>query len=378
MTYAAGRVYNDADSHVMATPTWLESYADAATRERLRPFRADVYRPEHLPLESRGYDRRDLTEVEANLLIAKEWDAFGACDPSERSTALDLFGFDRQLVLSSFAIQQFYGQDLDLLYGGAQALNRAMGEFCGHDDRLYAVGFLPLAQPDLDAPLIDDGLAQGCRAFQVPKDPLGRLSPTHSDFDPVWARLEQARTPFVLHVGPDGRSFNPVFRVNGKEGTKPDVDGDGESILSKDFAALCHPAEVFLTALIFDGVLERFPTLRGGVIELGASWVVSWLQRIDMIQRLFRTTEPYLAELSQLPSDYVRRQLRFTPYSSEPLTWMMDEAGASLFMFSTDFPHPEGGRNPLKRFREHLDHRSRADQDLFYSDNFLTMVGADA
>ena len=375
MTYATGRVYNDADSHVMATPHWLESYADQGTRTRLRPFQADVYRPEHLPRQSNPYDRTDLQEVEENLLIAKEWDAFGACDPGDRSKALDLFGFERQLVLSSFAIQQFYGRDVDLLYGGAGALNRAMGEFCSHDSRLYAVGFLPLVEPTLDGSLIEKSLAQGCRAFQVPKEPLGALSPTHPLFDPIWSRLQEARAPFILHVGPDGRYFNRTFRANGKDGAKPDVDGDGESILSKDFASLCHSAEVFLTALIFDGVLERFPSLRGGIIELGACWVVSWLHRIDMIQRLFRTTEPYLGDLSLTASDYVRRQLRFTPYSSEPLTWMMDEVGASLFMFSTDFPHPEGGRNPLKRFREHLDLRPPQDQDLFYADNFLATVG---
>src|SRR5260221_14158189 len=38
MPYAEGRVYYDADSHVMELPHWLEDYADADTRERIRPL----------------------------------------------------------------------------------------------------------------------------------------------------------------------------------------------------------------------------------------------------------------------------------------------------------------------------------------------------
>ena len=38
MAYAEGRTYLDADSHVMELPGWLESYADPAIRDRLRPL----------------------------------------------------------------------------------------------------------------------------------------------------------------------------------------------------------------------------------------------------------------------------------------------------------------------------------------------------
>ena len=44
-------------------------------------------------------------------------------------------------------------------------------------------------------------------------------------------------------------------------------------------------------------------------------------------------------------------------------------------MFSTDYPHVEGGRNPLKRFGENLAGLSPAIQDAFYADNFINMMG---
>ena len=38
MTYATGRRYLDADSHLMELPGWLEPYADPDIRDRIRPL----------------------------------------------------------------------------------------------------------------------------------------------------------------------------------------------------------------------------------------------------------------------------------------------------------------------------------------------------
>jgi predicted TIM-barrel fold metal-dependent hydrolase len=150
---------------------------------------------------------------------------------------------------------------------------------------------------------------------------------------------------------------------------------DGQSLLSKDLMTICHAAEAFLNTLVLDGVLERFPRLRGGCIELGALWVVSWLRRLDMIQQMFVKAEPHL-ELPLRASDYVRRALKFTPYSREPVSWMIEQAGEELFLFSSDYPHPEGGRNPLKRFEESLSNASPQARERFYSMNFAELFGA--
>ena len=42
--------------------------------------------------------------------------------------------------------------------------------------------------------------------------------------------------------------------------------------------------------------------------------------------------------------------LRFTPFAGEPVGWMIEQAGADLFMFSSDYPHPEGTKDPIERF----------------------------
>jgi predicted TIM-barrel fold metal-dependent hydrolase len=386
MPYAEGRVFCDADSHVMETRGWLEPFADPEIRPRLRPFDPDLsmHRPAHLPLEHAGVldsvrhnldDPAARAEAERMLMLAKEWAALGASDPKERSAALDLLGFAQQLVFPTFAWTQFdhAGSDLDLLYGGARATNRRMAAFCAHDPRLLAVGIVPLADPARDVPLADEAIRLGCRALQLCKEPRADVSPAHPVYDGLWARLQEARVPFVLHIGNDGRRMHRAFYNNGIPRTSEFLI-DGESLLAKDLMAISHAAEVFLNALVLDGVLERFPRLRGGCIELGALWVVSWLRRLDLVQRIFVKAEPHLA-LPLPASDYVRRQLRFTPYSQEPVGWMIEQAGDDLFLFSSDYPHPEGGRNPLKRFEESLAAAPERAKQRFYSGNFQDLVG---
>jgi predicted TIM-barrel fold metal-dependent hydrolase len=127
--------------------------------------------------------------------------------------------------------------------------------------------------------------------------------------------------------------------------------------------------------MIYDGVFDRFPTLRGGCIEQGAGWVVSWLRQLDYGQRAFRRTEEPLRNLELTPSDYVRKHLKFTPFPGEDVGWMIEQGGTELFMFSTDFPHPEGGRDPLTKFDETMGSVDDDAQARFYHGNMAELLG---
>jgi len=180
--------------------------------------------------------------------------------------------------------------------------------------------------------------------------------------------------PFVLHVGGGGRLLDRAFHNNGSPVT--DHLGGGENIRSKDFLAISNSPSLFLGVLILDGLFDRFPNLRGGVIEEGASWVVSWLHQLDFAQRAFRRTEEPLSKLSRRPSEYVREHLKFTPFPGEPVGWMIEQAGPELFMFSTDFPHPEGGKDPKAKFEATLDGVDDDDLARFYYGNMAELVGS--
>ena len=378
MPYAEGRVFYDADSHLMETSDWLVSYADPGVRDRLRPMylggagrladeavaRADARRSDPSAAEA----------AEEHLLTTKGWSALGAFDPTERSRALDLLGFERQLVFSTFAATQFVGDDPDLLYGGARAHNRAIAESCRDDPRLVGVGFVPLDVPERAVAATSEAIEMGCGAVLVPSAPPKTHSPTHPDLNAVWATLEETGIPFMLHVGGGGRPLHPAFHENGRP--KPtDFLGGGENVRAKDYMVLHNPPEIFLAAMVLDGVFEEFPGLRGGCIEQGALWVVPFLKRLDIAQGTFKKSEPLLAALPERASDYVRRQVRFTPYPTEPVGWLIEQAGDELFLFSSDYPHPEGGRDPLRRFEDSLGDIGEEARERFYSGNFAEMMG---
>ena len=146
--------------------------------------------------------------------------------------------------------------------------------------------------------------------------------------------------PFVTHVGTGGRLVPTGYRENGRP-LPPDFLGGGENIRSKDFINIGYWPENFLSVLALDGVFERFPGLRGASIEQGAEWVPGMLKKLDGAMQ-FARTEPDLAALPLKASDYIRRQVKFTPFPKDDVGWVLDKVGPDLLLFSTDFPHPEG------------------------------------
>jgi predicted TIM-barrel fold metal-dependent hydrolase len=131
----------------------------------------------------------------------------------------------------------------------------------------------------------------------------------------------------------------------------------------------------FLATIVVDGVLMRFPDLRIGVIEQGATWLPGLMRNLDSSADAFRKNEERLQLLDLLPSEYLRRQVRVTPYPHEDAGWVVRQSGPEVSMFSSDWPHVEGGRNPLGRFERSLAGCSDSEQERFYRLNFEDLMG---
>lgn len=197
MTYADGRVLYDADSHLMESLDWLSGFADEPTRDRLGAMSLGAGGGGAVQMIEAGERRR--TDAEATIALednvigaAKGWMALGAMDPTERTRALDLLGFQSQLVFSTFATAQFaFASDLDFVYGGTAAHNRGITAFCSEDSRLVPVGFVPLNDVDRALGSLDDALELGCGAVWVPYRTAGAISPAHVDLDPFWLGLRR-------------------------------------------------------------------------------------------------------------------------------------------------------------------------------------------
>jgi predicted TIM-barrel fold metal-dependent hydrolase len=379
MPYAEGRTYLDADSHIMELHDWLVAYADPEIKDRIGPLRLGGAGKLAAEAVDQAAARRDdpaaAAALEDRLMTAKGWGALGAFDPAERSRALDLLGFDRQLVFSTFSPSQFlYSKDPEVRRAGNRAHNRAMVDFCSGDERLLPVALVSLDDPEASAQEVEACLNDGAAAVHVTHDAPPEYSHTHPIYDGVWGRLAEAGVPFVLHVGGSVRGIRRSLHNNGLPPVT-DFIGGGENVRSKDYMALHHTPEIFISCMAMDGVFERFPRLHGGVIELGALWVPSMLTRLDLATNNFRKTEPQLTGMELTPSEYVHRQVWFTPFPGEPVGQMIELAGDDLFLFSSDYPHPEGTKDPLGRFDATLEGASDAALEKFYAGNFLAMMG---
>jgi predicted TIM-barrel fold metal-dependent hydrolase len=315
-------------------------------------------------------------ELEERLQTAKGWSALGAFDSAERTRALDLFGFERQFVFSTYAAAQFLSKDPAALYTGARVHNRAMAAWCAQDPRLVAVAFVPLDDPSLAADAVDEALAFGCGAIHIPSAPPRDKGPTHPDYDAVWARIADAGVPVLLHLGGQGKIIRSSFHNNGRPVT--DFLGGGESARAKDVMGMHMAPEIFVSAMIFDGLFDQHPNLMVGVIEQGAEWVVPWLARLDLVQDLFARTEPALRDLQLRASAYAHRNVRVTPLPGERVGWLIEQAGDDLFMFSSDYPHPEGRRDPVAVFEATMPEVDDIARRKFYRDNMATLCGSKA
>jgi predicted TIM-barrel fold metal-dependent hydrolase len=384
MTYAEGRTYYDSDSHLMETLDWLHEQATPDEAPLLKRMGLGGAGLGVKALIDKALARRADPAATAQLLQEpiisgpKGWLAYGAIAADERSKALDLLGFKRQLIFPTFALTQFATSDNDdVLYAGTSALNRGMGRFCEHDERMLAVGWLPLRDPKRALAALDHGIAAGVSAFWVSSEPAGDRSPAHIDHEPIWARLAAANTPIVLHVG-GGRLLPPGYHNNGRP-RPSDWLGGGENLRAKDWPATAHSPQNFLTSLVLDGVFERHERLRCGVIELGGTWMPGYMRTLDQAGLNFRKSEPLLQELKLKPSEYLRRQVRVSLFAFEDAGWLIQQGGEELFMFASDYPHPEGGRDPIGRFEASLD-ASKIGPDArerFYRRNFADLLGID-
>ncbi|MQA16354.1 MAG: amidohydrolase family protein [Pseudonocardiaceae bacterium] len=97
-----------------------------------------------------------------------------------------------------------------------------------------------------------------------------------------------------------------------------------------------------IVSLIFNGVLDKFPTLQVIMIEGGTTYVPHLMSRADQQYKELRSEVPWV---KRMPSDIIREQFRFSTQPTEEMSpekflALIDGVGSEdLFCFSTDYPH---------------------------------------
>jgi predicted TIM-barrel fold metal-dependent hydrolase len=379
MPYASGRVIHDADAHIMEMPGFLAEHLEAKYRDRITD---DVLFPRREGFHARLAEAERATDFdESQIMLAKNWGALGSWRQQDRPRSIDLLGFSSQLMfttaLLNFSNVLESGKDHDLAYAVARAHTRHMIAFCSVDRRLLPTAYVPLLDFERTAAAARAAIEAGAKALMIPSRCPDDHSPSHIGFEPLWAMAEEAGLPIVFHVGGGGLLLEKAWFNNGLPPV-PDFHGGDDNFKSIDYMAIGYAPMKALTALVVDRVLDRFPRLKFGVIEQGASWVPGWMRNMDSAHNAFYKNEERLQKMSLKPSEFVQRQVRVTPYPHEDAGWIIANSGDTVCLFSSDYPHVEGGRNPIKRFETSMAAAAitEAQKQRFYCDNFVDLMGA--
>jgi predicted TIM-barrel fold metal-dependent hydrolase len=247
-----------------------------------------------------------------------------------------------------------------------------MAAFCAADRRLIGVAIVPLDDPAQALAEIDHATGLGLGAVWIAADPPGGRSPGHPDHEPIWSVLEERGLPFILHVGSSTLQIPPAWMNDGYP-ERSTARGGAEVIGSKDLMVIHHATQRFISALVLDGVLDRHPRLTGGAIEIGAGWAPDMIRRLDHAVDIWARSEPHLAAMQRKPSEQIRDQMRFTPYPFEDVGALVRDSCPELYMFSSDYPHAEGGRDPIGRFERSMAGVDAATRAMFFAGNCLTL-----
>jgi len=384
MSYAQHRKIIDADSHVIELDDFLHAVAEEehkdliplmSSQKELPVVEAGLARGREL-FEKRQKDPETMAKFEEAILdnTKSGWNRLGAFDSAERSHALDLFGYSIQWVLPTFSFHQIaHTEDLGVLDAGSRTLNKAMANFCKTDERLKAIGYLPLQLgPKKALAIMKQGFEDGCYSFMIdtnePNDK--NISFTHPDFDPIWNEFVEEKSPFVVHVAVNGhyKAVSESFKNNGK--TELELGGDAPAG-ELGLMTINSSAELFLSAMIFDGVFERHPELKGISMEHGAFWLPSWLKALDYTASLFKRKR----EFKELPSETARRHLKVSPFAGEPVGWIIENVGPEMLVYASDYPHPEGTSDPIRKFEATMTDCDEETMNAFYHGNMEDLMG---
>ncbi len=238
-------------------------------------------------------------------------------------------------------MQHALKRDVPALHAAFTAFNTWLDEDWGfdRDGRLYAAPMLTFADPELARDELDRLLDMGARIVCTVPGPVptphGYQSPGAAEYDPIWARLQEAGVPLAFHAGLSGISeYGKVWEKPGKqfEGFKhsafPLVAFSDRSISDTFAALICH------------GVLDRFCDLRLATIENGAMWIP------DLLRNLKTCYGKMPFAFSRHPVEAFRQNVWVSPYFEDDMDLIKEHVGADRLLFGSDFPHAEGLAEP--------------------------------
>ena len=190
-------------------------------------------------------------------------------------------------------------------------------------DRFVGMATVALQHPDLAADQLDQAVRKlGLRGAAIGGSVEGQEL-SDRKFDPFWAKAEELGVMLFMHPQPaEGTTLNP--RLQGKGGLGNTIGNPLETT-------------VFLSHLIFEGTLDRFPGLKICGAHAGG-YLPSYSGRSDAL--CGRGGGADCKALKKKPSEYFRSELYIDTmvFHEEGLRHLVAEVGVDHIFYGTDYP----------------------------------------
>lgn len=204
----------------------------------------------------------------------------------------------------------------------------------------------------------------------------GGVSPAHNDLDPYYAMLAEAKVPITFHIGGE-LSFLHSAKWGEAEAFEGFMVNDEVSMDPWRLTTIHLGAQNFIATMVMGGVFERHPALRVGALEVGASWIGPLANMLDIwhdnnLAKVVRTFnhDPDSKRLPMRPSEYICRNIRISPFDFEPVDQYIDHYGlADVYCFASDYPHVEGGREPMRKLSDSIGRHGPGAIEKFFVTN---------
>jgi predicted TIM-barrel fold metal-dependent hydrolase len=282
-------------------------------------------------------------------------------EPEARVVLMDELGIDRAMMWPTLAslLEERLADDPVATHVVIHAFNQWMHEqwTFDFDDRIFPTPVITLPIVDRAIEELDWVVERGARAILVRPAPVPdfngrRRSFALPEFDPFWAKVQEAGVVVGMHASDSG--FQRY--INEWEGH------DGEFLpfdrKVSGFSAILHADNRTISdvvaSIVGHGLATRFPQLRIMPIENGSAWVR------PLVQKFQRVWERMPQAFDEDPMVAFKRCVYVHPFHEEDTVGLVKLIGADNVLFGSDYPHPEGKYDPVS-FVDELDGLPEAD-----------------
>ncbi len=253
-------------------------------------------------------------------------------------------------------------KDIDAMLATFTSFNRWLKDDWGYNykNRIYAAPMISLADPDWAVQEVERLIADGVKLISMRNGLVhtrtGTTSPAAPEYDPFWARVEEANLIVAPHTGDDGYEFLTKM-------WEPERNNRMLSFtpLSK-VVSMQRAVYDFFGAIICHRLFERFPRLRFACIENGAGWIKPLYTRLHIGHA--QTPGYYKTN----PIDQFREHVWLTPFWEDKIEDVLEVLPVERILFGSDWPHVEGVAKPMD-FLASIEPLNDAERRLVMRDN---------